>query len=272
MRMFSWVFSHARTYTIAALSMTLAGCATVSVTPEAIRPPDPSAAYNAIEAEPTVPAQVAIRDFDFASSSVIENRSLFHRAIDLLRRSSADERRIAIGQDVAAAISRKTVKQLSKTGLEATRIAGDNEVPVHGNFLLVSGRLTDVDEGNRFTRVALGLGLGESRLATEVHVFRVVDGEKAEVLVFTTHANSGKMPGIGASIGFGTLLLGPITLLTVIEDSISSGQKIYVSQIDYLAGETADQITRYLSQYAAAEHWIPRNKARPVHFAGQPEC
>jgi Domain of unknown function (DUF4410) len=268
MRLFSSVQSYARTCTIGALSLVLAGCATVSVTPEAIRPPDPSVAYNAIEAEPTFPAQIQIRDFEFASSSVTANRSVFHRAIDLFRSSSAYDRRIAIGRDAAVTISEETAKRLGKTGLGATRIASDDDVALRGNFLLVSGRLTEVDEGNRLTRVAFGLGLGESRLATKVHVFRVVNGEKAEVLAFSTHANSGKMPGMAASMGFGALVLGPITALTAIEDALSSGQKIYSSQIEYLASETGDQVARYLSQYSAEEHWIPRSKAKSVHLAG----
>ena len=81
-------------------------------------------------------------------------------------------------------------------------------------------------------------------------MFRVVNGEKAEVLAFTTHADSGKMPGLAASMGLGELVLGPITAITAIEDAASSGQKIYSSQIEYLAGETSDQVARYLSQYA----------------------
>jgi len=250
------------------LPLALAGCAKVAVTPGSIRPPDPSLAYNAIEAEPTVPTQIVVRDFDFVPSSVTENRSPIHRGIDLVRRSSPDERRIAIGRDAAASLSEQTAKRLRRTGLAVTRIGYDEELPARGNYLLVSGRLIDVDEGNRFTRVAFGLGLGESRLASEVHVFRVVDGEKAEVLAFTTYADSGKMPGMAASMGFGELALGPITGITLIEDALSSGQKIYVSQVNYLAGQTGDQVSRYLSQYAATQHWIPRDKAKSVHIVG----
>ena len=149
-----------------------------------------------------------------------------------------------------------------------TRIPNDKDVALRGNSLLVTGRLIEVDEGNRFTRVALGFGLGESHLTTEVHVFHVVNDEKAEVLAFTTHANGGKMPGIATSMGFGELILGPITAITAVQDALSSGQKIYSSQIDYLASETGDQVARYLSQYAAQEHWIPRREAKSVNFAG----
>ncbi len=249
------------------LATLLSGCAKVAVTPESIRPPDPAVAANAIEAEPTFPAQIEVRDFAFSSSSVTENRSPIHRATDLVRSSSADSRRIEIGRDAATELSNQTVKRLSKMGLRATRIAGDNDTSLSGHFLLVTGRLVEVDEGNRFTRVAVGLGAGESRLATEVHVFRVVNGEKAEVLAFTTHADSGKMPGLAASMVLGELVLGPITAITAIEDAASSGQKIYSSQIEYLAGETSDQVARYFSQYAASEGWIPPSRAKSVRLA-----
>ena len=69
-------------------------------------------------------------------------------------------------------------------------------------------------------------------------------------------------------MGAGELVLGPINLITAIKDAASSGQKIYSSQIEYLAGKTADQVADYLSQYSADEGWIARNKAKSVKFAG----
>ena len=250
-----------------ALATLLSGCATVSVTPQPIRPPEPAAAVNAIEAEPTYPTRVEVRDFDFMVNDVTENRSPLNRGIDLFRRSSADQRQDAIGRDVGEVVSKETAKKLDKAGLQATRVARDFDTSVQGNFLLVTGRLIDVDEGNRFTRVAVGLGAGESRLATEVRVYRVTNGERAEVLRFTTRANSGKMPGVAASFGVGEMFVGPITLITGVEDALSSGQKIYVSQIDYLADETGNEVAKYLSQYAASEGWIPASKAKSVHLA-----
>jgi uncharacterized protein DUF4410 len=261
-------YSRVRTPTIAALTLALSGCATVSVTPQPIQPPDPAVATNAIEAEPTPPAQIAVRDFTFSPSSVTENRAPLNRATDLLRSSSAESRRVAIGRDAAAVLSEQTAKRLDKLGLRSTRIASDNDLSLSGNFLIVTGSLVDVDEGNRLTRVGLGLGAGQSRFVTEVHVFRVVNGEKAEVLSFTTHADSGRMPGVLASMGAGELVLGPISAISAVENAVSSGQKIYSSEIDYLADETGDQTARYLSQYSADEGWIPRKKAEAVHLAG----
>lgn len=268
MRLITFIGYYARTSMILALSLLLAGCATASVTPRPIQPPQPAAAMNAIEAEPTYPTYVEIRDFDFVVNDVTENRSPLHRGINLVRRSSANQRADAIGRDVGTVLAEHTAKRLDKDGLHAVRISRDTDIGMGGNFLLVTGRLVKVDEGNRLTRVAIGLGAGESRLATEVRVYRVTNGERAEVLRFTTRANSGKMPGVAASLGAGELFIGPITLLTGAEEALSSGQKIYVSQIDYLANKTGDEVANYLSEYAASEGWITQRQAKSVHYAG----
>lgn len=268
MRLSFSIRPYARTSAFGAMLLMLAGCATVSVAPQPIKPPQAAAAMNAIEAEPTYPTLVEVRDFDFVVNDVTENRSPLHRGIDLFRRSSADQRQDAIGRDAGVALSNGTAKHLNKVGLHAIRISRDTDIGMNGNFLLVTGKLVEVDEGNRFTRVAVGLGAGESRLATEVRVYRVTNGERAEVLRFTTRANSGKMPGALASLGVGEMFIGPITLMTGVEDALSSGQKIYVSQINYLADESGREVAKYLSQYAASEHWIPQRKAESVHLTG----
>src|SRR5216684_1286097 len=47
-------------------------------------------------------------------------------------------------------------------GLPAVRVPRDSDMPLYDNTLLVTGRLTQVDEGNRFTRIALGFGAVEA--------------------------------------------------------------------------------------------------------------
>jgi len=249
------------------LSTAVAACAQLSITPKSAQRPDPAVASHAIAAEPVLPTEVAVRDFEFSPSSVRENSSPVHRLTDLFRRSSTEERRIEIGRAVTASLSGQTLKRLNKVGLVASRIPSDSNISVQDNILLVTGRLINADEGNRLTRIALGLGAGESKLDTEVHVFRVAHGERAEVLAFTTHADSGKMPGLVPSLGVGELVLGPITGLREAKNAATGGQKIYSTQIDRLASKTGDQVARYLSQYSAEEGWIPRDRAKSVRLA-----
>jgi hypothetical protein len=249
------------------LAAALTGCAQLSISPQSAQPPDPEVASLAIQAEPLPPFEIVVRDFEFSPSSVRENSSPLHRAIDLFRRSPAEERRLEIGRAAAASLSDQTLKQLNKLGLTAVRIPNDSHVSLPDDVLLVTGRLIEANEGDRLTRVALGLGAGESSLDTEVHVFRLTHGERVEVLAFTTHADSGKMPGLLPSIGVGEFFIGPITALSEGKDIASGGLKIYSTQIDYLAGKTGNQVARYLSQYAAKEGWIPRERAKSVRLA-----
>ncbi|MBV8450667.1 MAG: DUF4410 domain-containing protein [Deltaproteobacteria bacterium] len=250
------------------LPAVFAACAQLSISPQPVQPSDPAVAAHAIEAEPVPPNKVMVRDFEVSPSSVRENSSPLHRFINLFRQGSPEEYRLKIGRAAAASLSEQTLKRLNKLGLGASRIPGDKNVSMpDNNILLVTGRLINANEGNRLTRIALGGGAGESSLDTEVHVFRVAYGERAKVLAFTTHADSGKMPGLLPSMGVGELFVGTITILAKAKGGVSTGQKIYSSQIDHLASRTGDEVARYLSQYAAQEGWIPRENAQSVRLA-----
>jgi hypothetical protein len=250
------------------MSAALTTCARLSVSPQATERPDPVLAYQAIETERRVPDWIEVYDFDFSTSSVHENASPLQFTLDLLWQEPAETRQNEIASDAAANLSVQTVKRLDQMGFSAIRISPDDNVPMPGNNLVVTGRLIDVDEGNGLTRIAVGLGAGESTLDTEVHVYRVSHGERAEVLAFTTHADSGRMPGLAESMPLGVFLIGPITVLSTVGDAASTGQKIYSTKMEYLAGETGDQISNYLSQYAADEIWIPGYEAKSVNLVG----
>lgn len=248
------------------MSAALAACARLSITPQATERPDPVLAYQAIETERFVPAWIEVYDFDFSSASIHESASPLQYGIDLLSQDSAEARRDERAADAAANLSEQTVKRLDQMGFLAIRIRRDDDVPMPGNNLVVTGRLIDVDEGNGLTRIALGLGLGESTLDTEVRVYRVSHGERAEVLAFTTHADSGRMPGLAETMPLGVFLIGPITAFSIARDAASTGGKLYSTQMAYLASETGDQISNYLSQYSAEESWIPGSKAKSVNL------
>jgi hypothetical protein len=248
------------------MSVALTTCARLSISPQATERPDPQFAYQAIETERFVPDWIEVYDFDFSSSSVHENASPLRRTLNLLSQDSPEARRNEVAADAAANLSVQTVKRLDQMGFSAIQIRRDDDVPMPGNNLVVIGRLIDVDEGNGLTRIAVGLGAGESSLDTEVQVYRVSRGQRAEVLSFTTHADSGRMPGLAETMPLGVFLIAPITVLSTVRDTVLTGQKIYSTQMEYLASETGDQISNYLSQYAAEESWIPGYKAKSVNL------
>jgi hypothetical protein len=248
------------------MSMALATCARLSISPQATQRPDPALAHQAIETERVVPDWIEVYDFDFSTSSVQENGSPLQRTLDLLSQDSAEARRNEVAADAAANLSVQTVKRLDQMGFSVIRISRDDDVPMPGNNLVVTGRLIDVDEGNSLSRIAVGLGAGESTLDTEVKVYRVSHGERAEILAFTTHADSGRMPGIAETMPVAVFLIGPITVFSAVRNAASTGGQIYSTQMEYLAGETGDQISNYLSQYSANESWIPWSKAKSVNL------
>jgi hypothetical protein len=248
------------------MSAALSTCARLSVSPQATERPDPVRDYQVIETERIIPDWIEVYDFDFSTSSVHEDASPLRRTLDLLLQESASARRDEVAADTAAVLSVQTVKRLDQMGFSSIRISPDDDVPMPGNNLVVTGRFVDVDEGNALTRIGVGLGAGESTLDTEVRVYRVSHGERAEVLSFTTHADSGRMPGLAESMPLGVFLIGPITVLSTVGDAVSTGQKIYSTKMEYLACETGDQISNYLSQYAADEVWIPGYKAKSVNL------
>jgi hypothetical protein len=248
------------------MSTALAACARLSVTPQATERPDPVLAYQAIETERFVPNWIEVYDFHFSCASIHESGSPLQHAIDVLSQDSAETRCDGLAADAAANLSVQTVKRLDQMGFSAIQIRRNDDVPMPGNNLVVTGRLIDLDEGDGLMRIALGLGAGESSLDTEVRVYRVSHGERAEVLAFTTHADSGKMPGLAETMPLAVFLIGPITVFSAVRNAASTGGQIYTTQMEYLAGETGDQISNYLSQYCADEGWIPGYKAKSVNL------
>jgi hypothetical protein len=128
-------------------------------------------ARHAIEAEPVPPKKmkkIMVRDFEVSPSSITDNASPLHRLINLFRQGSTDEHRLEIGHGVVASLSEQTLKRLNKSGLEASRIPSDKNVSRRDDILLVTGSVSNADEGDRLTRTALGCGAGESSLDTKV--------------------------------------------------------------------------------------------------------
>jgi len=248
------------------MSTALAACARLSISPQATERPDPVLAFQAIETERFVPDWIEVYDFHFSCASIHESGSPLRYAIDVLSQDSAEARCDKLAADAAAKLSVQTVKRLDQMGFSSIQIRRNDDVPMPGNNLVVTGRLIDLDEGNGLARIALGLGAGESSLDTDVRVYRVSHGERAEVLAFTTHADSGRMPGLAETMPVGVFLIGPITAFSLARDAASTGGKIYSTEMAYLASETGDQISGYLSQYSANESWIPWSKAKSVNL------
>ena len=143
------------------LALTLAGCASASVTEEKQNVPINS----------TRPAQIVVYPFAADSAEVTLNQSIVQRAYRSMSNQDASLQQTKIAHETARSICDEVAAKLNKKGYQAvcqergTQVAGNNVVVVDGEF-------TNISEGNRLRRLVIGFGAGAAVLDSSVEVFR----------------------------------------------------------------------------------------------------
>jgi hypothetical protein len=169
-------------------------------------------------------------------------------------------------QDAAAvqlAIADTLVAQFQSMGLAAERAS--TGAATRPGDMLVGGRITAVNEGNRVRRVGVGLGVGKSQVLAEVTVATVLDnGQRLPLKTYTADANSGRAPGMGASLGIGA------ATSTMLESAVvgSLGEVRMERKRNPVADEgerLAKRVGYALGQYFVEQGWIAKDKA-PSRF------
>jgi hypothetical protein len=167
-----------------------------------------------------------------------------------------------IGHETAQDLSDALVKKLTALGFNAEQLPRGTPAP--DGALVVDGKFLNVDEGNRLRRLVIGFGAGASKLDTDVNVYQVSNGAPTQLLDFTTHAESSKMPGAAVTMGAGAAAQGGATVAAGAASAGIAGVKTYRSTVGFLADSTAKQIVAYFSQYAAGQGWISQDQAQKV--------
>ena len=227
----------------------LAGCASASVTPDKV-------ARSAPASRPSV---LYVRNFAVVAEDVKESHGEISKTERAFSSTSDEQRQMAIGHSTAAELSDRLAKDLTALGFTVEKQAG--EAPTSGDALLVEGQFLDVDEGAATRRVIVGFGAGKSSLATRVKVYRIDGNSRQKVLDFTTHADSGKLPGTALTMGAGALATGGVTVAGEAAAGGIAGGKAYLGRVNYLADKTADQVNAYLTHYFAQQGWVDPDKA-----------
>ena len=232
------------------------GCSPASVTPIATGVP--------LNASP--PTQVIVYNFAISSNEVKLNQGIFQRAYRAVSMSTEEQQgaQAKSGHAAADALTEETVKQLQALGINAQKLDRGTAAPE--GAVVIDGQFTNIDEGNRARRLVIGLGAGASKVDTQVNIYRVGQDSTDQLLNFTTHAESSKMPGAAETMGIGAAAQGGMTIGVAAASTGMGGVKAYRSSIDSLAGDTAKQIVAYYSQYAAAQHWLGEDKVQRVHY------
>jgi Domain of unknown function (DUF4410) len=234
----------------------MAGCSPASITPGASARP----VYAG------KPSQIMVYDFAVSSAEITQNQSIVQRAYRAVSMNAEQQQasQLQTGHEAAKDLSDMLVKQLTDLGFTAQQ--AQRGTPVPSGALVIDGQFHDVDEGNRLRRLVIGFGAGASKLDTQVEIYQYSGDTPAQLLNFTTHAESGKMPGAAVTMGAGAAAQGGVTLAAGAATMGMSGAKVYRSAMGFLADSTAKQIVAYFSQYAANQGWITQDQAQKVKY------
>lgn len=199
------------------------------------------------------PQQVLIYNFAVTPGEVKQNSSMFARLKRNFQQADQTAGEIEVGREVADALATELVTKIQAMGLNALRV--DQNMPVTPGSILVTGHFVTIDEGNSLQRAAIGFGLGASSIDADVAVLAPGSTGYAELIGFTAHSDSGKMPGAavmgpaGAAAGAGTAaVLSSNAALGVVKHHQSSSATE--------AQKMADAIAKDLAKYFAKQGWI----------------
>lgn len=231
-------------------TLVAAGCASATVTPEQAAAP----------VNQSRPQTIYVRNFAVVAEDVKESHGVISQTERKFTSTPEEQRQMDIGHTAAKELSDQMAKDLRALGFVVVEQTG--EVPQTGDVLLVEGQFISVDEGAAGRRIMIGFGVGKSTLDSQVQVYRITGDTRQKVLEFTTHADSGKLPGTALMMAAGAVATGGVSAVGEAAAGGVAGGKAYMGRVSYLADKTADQANAYLSHYFAEQGWISADKAQ----------
>ena len=206
------------------------------------------------------PARMLVYDFAVSEREVTEYQGIMRQQPSI---KDPVERERQIAAEAKDALAEEVVDGLRKLGFTVERVSRGTAATE--NELLIDGQFLTVDEGNPLRRLVIGFGSGTSTVQTRVQAYQ---GSEAKRLIeFTTHSDSGKLPGAAPMLGTGAAVQGGVTAGMVVANTAVSGVKTYKSDVARMAAESGDQVVRYLSEFFAGQGWIRADQVRKARMS-----
>jgi hypothetical protein len=222
----------------------LAGCAGASVSSQTSLAP----------ASNEHPTKVVIYPFAVDPDEIELNRGFLAQAYRAVSTTDDDERKAEIADDISQSICLTVASDLNEKGYNA--ICQKRGVPPLGdNVLVVDGAFKDVTEGNRLSRTVIGFGAGASTLNTDVFVMQRTQDNVKQIMQFSTHADSGEMPGVAVTGAPGAAAGGTAAIASLGVNMTMSAVKAHKSSMGSLADMSAEQIVEHLTGYFQQLGW-----------------
>ena len=206
------------------------------------------------------PTRILVYDFAVSGREVFEYQGIMRQQPSI---KNPFERERLLAQEVRDALAEEIADGLRKLGFTVERASRGTAAT--GNELLIDGQFLTVDEGNPLRGLVIGFGLGTSTVQSLAQVYQ--GGNARRVLEFTTHSDSGKLPGAAPMLGVGAAVQGGVTAGTVVTHAAVAGVKAYKSDVARMAAESGDQVVRYLSEFFAQQGWIRADQVRKARIA-----
>ncbi|MGH7814582.1 MAG: DUF4410 domain-containing protein [Candidatus Binataceae bacterium] len=202
----------------------------------------------------TRPDRIVVYPFAVDSNDVTLNQGFFASRYRKWSGENVTAEQDKIAHDTAENVCVKVAATLAQKGYPA--VCQNRGVPVTGdNVLVMDGEFTGVSEGNRARRMIIGLGAGASVLNANVQVYQRAGAAARQIMQFTTHADSGKMPGAGIMGPAGAAAGGAAAIASVGVNVAAAGVKTHTSSTGFLADKTATQIVDIVTQYYTQHGW-----------------
>jgi hypothetical protein len=208
------------------------------------------------------PSQIMVFPFATSTADVTLNQGLGARLYANYTGEDQAAAQAQLAQSTAQNICTEVATSLANNGWNAA--CQPRGTPVTGsNTLIVDGAFTDISEGNRLQRMVIGLGVGASVVDTQVGLYQYSNGASTQLLTFTTHADSGKMPGAGITGPAGAAAGGAAAAASIGVNVAATGVKNITSSTAYLTDQSAKQIVSQTNNYFSQQGWSPTASSAP---------
>jgi hypothetical protein len=232
------------TAALLSLAIIAAGCAGAKVTGQS----DQASVANA------PPSVVVVYPFAVSPSEVTMNQGFFQKVYVQMAGTDQTQDQLQLADQTAQNVCVQVAANLTKKGISAVCL-NRGTPPTGSNIMIIDGDFTDINEGNRLRRMVIGLGAGKSTLDTVVQVYQKTDQGSQQLMDFTTHADSGYMPGAGITGPAGAAAGGAAAAASLGVNVAAGGVKNVTSSTGFLADKTITQIVDQISAYYSKQGW-----------------
>lgn len=202
------------------------------------------------------PSQIIVFPFATSTADVTLNQGLGARLYANYTGEDQAAAQAQLAQSTAQNICTQVATSLAGNGWNAA--CQPRGTPVTGsNTLIIDGAFTDISEGNRLQRTVIGLGAGASSVDTQVGLYQYSNGNSTQLLTFTTHSTSGRMPGVGITGPAGAAAGGAAAAASIGVNVAATGVKNITSSTAYLTDQSAKQVVGQTNNYFSQQGWSP---------------